>query len=268
MPAIQLARLRLQAAHLSDSFSRPEAFVRGLTALLDSYADRTHRPGQSGEPPPLITSYHAPAPVLRQILLELTPLLHSSPDQALQLADALWAQVNLECRLLAASILGMLPLERAEAVLERIIRWLKAEKEEQLIDALLEQGLARYRRESSELYLRMVERWLASESLFEQRIGLRALRVLLTDPSFKNLPALFRLLTGFSRAVPGGLRGELVEVMRTLAQHSPHETAYFLRQTLDTSHSLETAWLMRKLLPEFPEETRAGLRETLRKLGR
>ena len=56
MPAIQLTRLRLQTAGLAESFANPQAFVRGLHDLLDYYADRTHRPGQSGAPAPLPTS--------------------------------------------------------------------------------------------------------------------------------------------------------------------------------------------------------------------
>jgi hypothetical protein len=267
MPAIQLARLRLQAAHLGDSFSRPEAFVRGLHAMLDFYADRTLRPGQSGAPHPLISAYHAPAAVLRQILLELNGRIYNDPVQALHLIDVLWKQANLECRVLAASILGALPLDFIGEVLERITTWSKLEKEDQLIDALLDQGLTRYRRESAEMYLRLVERWLASDNLNDQRMALRALRTLLAEVSFKNLPALFRLLTGLTRAVPSGLRNDLVEVMRAMVVHSPHETAYFLRQILASPQSLDTAWLIRKLLPEFPEEAREGLREALRKVG-
>jgi hypothetical protein len=268
MPAIQLARLKLQAAHLRDSYARPEAFVRGLKAMLESYADRTHRPGQSGEPPPLISAYHAPAPVLRQVLLELAPLIQSHPDQALILAEALWAQENLECRLLAASILGVLPIGHAQEVLLRVTSWSMEEKENRLVDALLGQGLLRYRREATEMYLRLVERWLASESLNEQHLGLRAVRTLLEDTSFSNLPALFRLLAPLARAVPSGLRNDLVDVMSALARQSPPETAYYLRQTLASPQSLDTAWLIRKLLPEFPPETREGLRETLRTVGR
>jgi hypothetical protein len=268
MPAIQLTRLRLQAAHLRDSFSRPEAFVRGLKAMMEYYTDRTHRPGQSGEPPPLISAFHAPAPVLRQILLELTPLIRSEPDRALALTDALWSQNNLECRLLAASILGTLPVENSGGVLERINSWSRAEKEDRLLDALLDQGLQGYRRESSIQLLSLVESWLGSDNLNDQRIGLRTLIALLKDSSFTNLPALFRLLTTLVKAVPTGLRNELIDVLTALARRSPNETAFFLRQNLASPRSLDTAWLIRQLLPEFPEDSRAGLREALRQVGK
>jgi len=35
MPAINLARLKTQAARLSEKFSEPEAFIRELNELLD-----------------------------------------------------------------------------------------------------------------------------------------------------------------------------------------------------------------------------------------
>ncbi len=268
MPAIQLTRLRLQAAHLRDSFSRPEAFARGLQAMLELYADRTHRPGQAGKPPPLISAYHVPAPVLRQILLELKPLILSDAERALLLCDTLWAQPNLECRMLAASILGFLPASHAEKTLERVQIWAGAEKEEQLIDTLLNQGLLNFRQELPERFLGLVERWLNSENLQEQRLGLKALAPLIEEEANENNPVLFRLLTPLTRAVPPVLRSDLIVALGAMAHHSPTETAYYLCQNLASPHSLDTPWLARQLLPEFPPETRQTLREALRQLGR
>jgi hypothetical protein len=57
-------------------------------------------------------------------------------------------------------------------------------------------------------------------------------------------------------------------VMAALARRSPSETAHFLRQNLASPQGLDTAWLIRKLLPEFPQEARARLRETLRETGK
>jgi hypothetical protein len=268
MPAIQLARLRLQAAHLRDSFSRPEAFARGLQAMMEYYADRTHRSGQSGEPPPLIPAYHAPAPVLRQVLLELKPLIQQNPEAALVLADVLWSQNNLECKLLATSILGNIPVENTNGVLIRITAWSRVEKEDKLLQALLNQGLAGYRRTSPINFLKLVEQWLASDLLNEQKTGLMALAVLIEDPSFTNLPAIFQRLTAPVKAVPAGLRSSLLDVLRGLARRSPTEAAYFLKENLLSPGSLAAAWLIRQLLNEFPKDTRETLRESLRQAGK
>lgn len=268
MPAIQLTRLRLQAAHLRDSFTRPEAFVRGLQAMLEFYTDHTHRSGQAGKPPPLIPAYHVPAPVLRQVLLELKPQISSEPERALLLSDSLWSQKNLECRVLATSILGLLPASYADPVLERVEGWAKAEKEDQLLESILDQGLSNYRRELPARLLGLVERWLHSESLHEQRLGLIAIVPVLEEGRHENLPAIFRLLTPLTRAVPKGLRLDLIKVLIAAAHSAPRETAFFLRQTLASPDNLDTAKLVRQLIPEFPAETRMGLRDALRQIGK
>jgi hypothetical protein len=268
MPAIQLARLKLQAAHLRDSFSRPEAFVRGLHAMLDFYADRTHRPGQSGEPQPLIPAYHAPEPVLRRIGLEVAPLLASDPGGALVLIDALWAQPNLECRLLAASLLGSIPAPHSGAMLQRIQAWAQAEKNDRLLAALLGEGLTGYRLQAVEPFLHLLDGWLHSENLHEQRMGLVALLPLIEVDEYHNLPVLFRLITSHLRSAHPDLRPDLLSVLEALSRHSPIETAHFLKENLASSSGLDTPWLTRQILPVFTPEIRRSLREALRQIGK
>ena len=50
MPAIQLARLKIQISELLRFFDSPPDFIRELHAIYEFYADRTKRPGQSGKP--------------------------------------------------------------------------------------------------------------------------------------------------------------------------------------------------------------------------
>src|SRR5512145_962522 len=110
MPAIQLARLKLQAVELAASFRQPAVFARKLDDLCEFYANRTYRPGVSGEShPSLLKSYNIPAPVLREVQHELTPLAYAEPQATLALCQSLWEEPILEHRLLAAGILGQLP---------------------------------------------------------------------------------------------------------------------------------------------------------------
>ncbi|MGE5124163.1 MAG: hypothetical protein ACM3H7_06560, partial [Acidobacteriaceae bacterium] len=92
MPAIQPARLKQQIANLADKFNHPNQFIAQLHALLDQYSDHTHRPGQSGIPSPLISSYNTPPPVMRQIWQALLPLARNDAKSALAICDALWAE--------------------------------------------------------------------------------------------------------------------------------------------------------------------------------
>jgi hypothetical protein len=260
MPAIQLSRLKIQAARLAELIPTPDLFVRSLRTILEYYSDRTHRPGQSGEPPPLLPAYNVPFPVLRQILHELTAPLSKNQSQGLLICDALWAQEQYECRLLAARVLGLLPVEPLEPVYERLMVWV-LEDEERVLNELLSQGLTRWRKEAPNSYLIQLNEWMRSSSFTEQKLGLKALLPLIDDRSFTNFPVLFRLLNPMVRVAPSQIRPDLIPVLRSLAKRSPKETAFFLRQNMA---SQDTAWLTRKVLSEFSENLQQSLREEMK----
>jgi hypothetical protein len=264
MPAILPARLRQQAALLVKHFYKPAAFVRSLHHLLDGYADRVHRPGQAGEPPPLLTAYKVRPPVLRQILLELAPLARDDPESGLTLCDALWEQPYLEFRLLAASLLGQIPCIPSEPILERLHAWIKPEVEARLVDALFTHGLACLRQKDPMALIGLAESWLNEKDWFYQQMGLRLLLPLINDPQFENLPVFYRLILPLTRTAPVRLRPDLLDVLAALTRRSPNETAYFLQRTAAMPNSPDTAWLIRQSLHEFPEKMREGLRDLSR----
>src|SRR5574341_625081 len=265
MPAINLPRLKLLAAELASLFDQPEAFLRALKGLLDLYADRVHRFGQAGEPPPLIQAYHVPPPMLRQLAQELNPYAAEDAPRTLALCDILWAEPMLEPRLLAAMLLGQAPLTEAGSILERVQRWAQPIAEDRLIDALIQHGLSRVRHEQPERLLQQSSEWLTSDDTGLQRLGLRALLLLASDMNFDNLPAILHQLMPFVRTAPYPIRADIMDVLITLARRSPKETAYTLRQSLEAPDHPETAWLIRQAMPYFPDETQASLRAARRK---
>jgi hypothetical protein len=265
MPAILLAKLKIQAANLAEKFDQPEKFVKELHALCDVYAERTRRPGQAGEPPPLLSTYKLPSPVLRQVLKEITPYLRSQRQAALRLADALWAEPFLEFRLLAASVLGSISPQPVETLLERVQAWTLPGLDDRLLTALISDGLARVRAEETALYLDLIKTWLESQDVFSQRLGLRALLFLLNSSSFENMPLAMRLLAPVLRAGHSRLKPDLLDVIQALALRSPRETAFFLRQNLAVKNDNPgTPWLIRNSLGCFPLEMQASLRQALR----
>jgi hypothetical protein len=104
--------------------------------------------------------------------------------------------------------------------------------------------------------------------VYQQQQGLRALLPMINDPRFENLPVFFRLIAPLTRTAPSAVRPDLLDVLESLARRSPPETAFFLRQTLDTPNSPDTPWLIRQCLRAFPDELQASLRETVRGLDR
>jgi hypothetical protein len=266
MPAIQPARMKIQVARLSEMTHQPERFVHELHGLLDFYADRTHRPGQFGEPPPLLASYKTPDPVMRQIEREIASLAEE-PASALALVDALWAEAVLEFRLLAIRLLGRVPLRPPQAVLERARQWIASNPEDRLQSALLEHGLARLRQEAPSDFYPLVERWLNAKEISSRQAGLRALAYLASDPGFENVPALIRLVAPWVRATPAPLKQEMAGLMRALAARFPREASFLLKQNLAADRP-DSIWLARQALPELPEEVQQGLREALRQYQR
>lgn len=268
MTAIQPERLKQQAVQLAEHFADPPTYVRELHQLLDYYADRVRRPGQSGRPAPLIQSYNVRPPVLRALLVELLPRLQADLQSGLALCDALWEQPYLEFRMLAILLLGQAAPDPPEAILQRIQSWITPALELQLVESLLSLGVARLQREHPMILLQQVERWLAHPQPFYQQLGLRALLPLVNNPGFENLPVFFRLITPLCQAAPSGLRADLLDVLAALARRSPQETAYFLRQVLAYPDAPDTPWLIRQSLSEFPPEIQAGLRNAVRAIER
>jgi hypothetical protein len=264
MPAIQPARLKRQVTDLVALYDQPVVFVRQLHALLDLYSDYTQRLGQAGIPSPLMASYNTPPPVMRQVWHELSKITRSHPNAALHLGDALWAEANVDLQLLAARLLGQLPLQPPEPVIERLQTWVHSDPDRRFLDGLLKYGLIRFLTDAPGLLLDLISSWLSSNDLQSQHAGLRALLPLSSDPTSPHLPVIFRLITPYTRNAPSRLRPDIVAVLVSLAHCSPSETAYLLRQNLATPGNPDTPWLIRHVLNEFPAETQTGLHAAMK----
>jgi hypothetical protein len=265
MPAIYPARLRKQVAMIGEHFDQPAAFVRSLHHLLEFYADRAHRPGKSGEPAPLLDAYHVRRPVLREIVLGLSSQIKADPKASLALCDALWEQKFLEFRLLAVRMIGLIPSRSAsELIVERVDRWADLAQEEQIQEVLVDQGLASLRQEDPQKFFHLVKGWLESENPDRQASGLNALLPVIANPDFENLPMFFSMLQPFCRIAASRVRPALLDVLAALAKRSPQETSFFLQHTLEMPNSPDTAWLIRHVVAEFPEEFQPSLRSAAR----
>jgi hypothetical protein len=264
MPAIQPARLKHQTAHLAAVFEQPEDFLKALINLLNFYADHTHRPGQGGVPLILLESYQVPGPVLREIIFELKPIARAKSQATLRLSQFIWQEPNLECRLIAAALIGQIPPFPPEQTVDVIQEWLEIKPEDRIIQTLIDQGMGRLRREQTAYYLDMVKEWLSRSSFDYRRYGLWALYYLAVDPDYRNLPEIFNLLTPFLRSIPNELRPDILNILQNLAHHAPQETAFLLKQNLNRSDASDITWLTRQLIQEFPQPIQVNLRESLR----
>jgi hypothetical protein len=267
VPAIQPARLKQQAVLVAGHFDNPPAFLRSLHHLLEFYAERAKRPGQSGKPGPQISAYQVRPPVIRQLLKEIQPLAENNPEKGLALCDTLWDENILEFRTMSAMLLGKIPIPPSEPILNRIQKWIKPELEIYLIDALITNGLLTLREEEPQTVTRLAKGWLMNEDNFSNLLGLRVIITMIEDPEFDNIPIIFRMIQPMTRQVKPALRQDLLDVLSDLAIRSPKETAFFLRQTIDIPSATDAPWLIRQTLSSFPDDLQENLREALRSKG-
>ncbi len=266
MPAIDLARLKLQAARLAENFSNPPAFLRQLHEMLELYTNRTMRASQVAKKLNLPT-YHTPPPVLRQIERELAPLAERLPLKGGVLVNELWKDGTFEARLLAARLTGMLPPAEAMPILGRLSNWLTHSTDEEVRRALLTDAFARVRRENPEAFFLLLEEWLKSPRSAWQIWGMQALLPLLESPEFENLPAVFRILRPAVLAAGPATQLDLQACLVALARLSPTETSFYLREMLAGDPPPMFLRTLRRMLPALPDELQAPLRNLLRALS-
>ena len=266
MPAIQPARLKHQTAYLASVFEQPEEFRKALSNLLNYYSDHTHRPGQGGVHSTLIESYQVPGQVIREIIFELKPIIQAKPQVTLQLSQFIWQEPVLEYHLIASALIGQISPFPPDQVIHTIQAWLEAKPEDQIMRALINQGMLRLRREQTTTYLEVAQEWFSRSSVEYRRYGLWAFYYLAIDPDYRNLPEVFHLLTPLLRSTPNELRPDILNITQNLAHYAPQETAYLLKQNINRSDAPDIAWLTRNLIPEFPQSIQANLREALRSI--
>jgi hypothetical protein len=263
MPAIDLARLKTQAALLTEQFGYPRGFVLALNELLDYYTNHTMRASLVARRLNVPT-YYTPAPVLRLIERELAPMADSFPIEAVALVNAMWKSGSLETRLLAGRMLGYIPPAQAMPALVRLPDWLIQSPDKEIRQSLLTDTFARLRRENPEAFFALLEDWLKSPRSGLQVWGMQALLPLLNDPDFQNLPAVFRILRPAVRAAGPSTQIELQACLVALARISLTETLVFLREILAALPAPALVRTLRRSLPAFPAELQASLRELLR----
>ncbi len=261
MPAASVVRLQEQIATLIGRMNRPLDFFRTLKDLLETYGDHAYRAGEAVTGISILPSYHVAPLVWRQLEVSLAQAAKRFPQQALDVIPLLWADEYRELRDLAAWMLGHIPASEANAVVSTLQQLVISDVDLTLLRTLLDKGTLTLRRESEETLLRLIENWHSHEQSAYRRAGLFLCEVLVSDPTWENLPAIFRLLHPLSEKPEPAWLNDLVVVFQKLAERSPSEVAYFLRQVLHRGENPMTGRLVRKVASFLPAEMGESLRK-------
>lgn len=260
MPAISPARLKKDAEQLFEQLADSEAFDRSLEEVLDFYADRTVRPSQAGRPASLLPAYHVPKPVLRELSKGLAEFAAEEPDEAFRLAVRMWLRGVSEYMLLAIRLLEDLPETENDRVVQRLTSWMLATEDE----ALLEEIFRVCGTKDPEAALGAAAEMLETRKTGPVISALIGLAALAKRADEGLLPGVFKLLGRLLENPSLGQPARLLALTRALAERSPSETAFFLRQYYLVSMRLDVGRILRQCMPAFPEAIQEDLRKMLR----
>ncbi len=265
MPAIDLSRMRKQAARLADFFFLPDEFIRHLHEMLEFYVNYTVRKPPASAPGANLRSYRTPSVIVKQIQQELAgrAALPENADAALELADRLWDEEWLETRVLAAFLLGAIP-PREERLLARLTAWTRQLYDADLRAELLNTSLMRLRREAPDLFLELVSEWLRPQRKSLWQNGIQAVISAVSDKEFHNLPPLMKEIEPVVKTAPPKLQGDIEALVQALYAASPTETTYFVRQMLLDSDGLMATTTFRRIAPSLPRDLQEEIREFIR----
>lgn len=258
MPTIKLARLKQETASLSEHFSEPATYLRGLEHLLQNYSVPVHRQGQVKGMRPVLKSYEVPPPLLKHLQIELAEQARQAPQAALAVADGLWARRTIETRQLAARLLGAIEASPHELI-ARLESWAGQDHEPILAPELAQQATLSLSVRHPDQLILFAQRLLASGEVRKQAFALGALRTLLDGAQFANLPAIFEILSEVARVADRKLRPDLAALLGALAQRSPKETEFFIEQGLESGANPGLQWVARRVMKALPADSRDRL---------
>ena len=199
MPAVQMEKLRLESANLAGKFAQPDLFRYEFLELMDRYSDRTFRSSQVTLPGKLLASFHVPDRVMWQIKNDLEPQVRIHTQSiALDCCQLLWNGDTVEEKQLAIAILGVIPSNPPGPIIDLVLRFYHPEMDPYLGNKLVADGLTDIRRNHFDLWLDLIQNWIASDDVRQTAQAYQALTGLAER---KKATGIYRPSTGlYARA--------------------------------------------------------------------
>lgn len=264
MSAINLSRLRTQLGLLIPQIQDTAVFIHGLREIYQFYADNTH---PVGEPPTgmfTLPAFNTPMILNREILFTLSKYCAEDPGRVLELIDQLWQEPEVELRQLAAQLLGKLPRENENDVIDRIRTWSESSVQPEILPFLHQHASTGIRRTNPERWLDLLNEWESAQKDWLARLAIEGIIPLIDDHNFENLPAIFTFITPFIITPGKDYHIDLVIVIQHLARRSEVETVHFLKKAISLSADPTMARFIRKTLEYFSPARQESLRSALR----
>lgn len=262
MTAINPARLKMQIAELGELIDQADQFAAGLHELLAYYSARIQQTSLSRTPLRLQT-YQVPKPVIQALESELAERLAGKPEAGYPLVDALWDEYWLEFRQIAVQVLGILPSNEPDRILDRILKWLDQCSTEDIRRMIMTEGLNSLASESPDQCITLIEKLISRNDKGSHQAALFGLGMFARNPSYLNLPILYRNLAWILRTEENGLIKEICVLLRILINRSEQETTYFIIKQIDLAYQPRFTRVIRQVINTLSQENQILLREKM-----
>jgi hypothetical protein len=264
MSAINLQRLRTQLDLLLPQIGNLIEFLYGLREIYNFYADHTH---PVSEPPTgvfTLPAFNTPPVLTREVLLRLTPYTVAEPDLVLELIDLLWQEPEVELRQLAAQLLGKLPAEKFDQVIDRIRTWSETASNPELLPFLHQQASIGIREHAPQRWLDLLYEWETSANNWLVKLAIQGVIPLIDDEDYENLPAIFTFITQLIINPGSEFQFDLLTIIQHLAKRSEVETVYHLKKAITLSSDPGMPRFIRRTLEYFSPDMQTSLRNASR----
>lgn len=268
MPAVNLLQLRIELNDLLWNFTDPPAFRKTLLDLLEKFAYTAYRSESKTQSVSTRPQLQVSLILLREMDLVLIPAIREQPQAALAICDLLWNDENIDVCLIASRMLGEIPIEHADLVLDRAGEWALHGMRHMTARTLLKNASALIMRHDPEILLRKVRRWYVDPREEQNFLCLEGMAILVEDNSFENLPAIFTLVEALMGEATMDTQKSLEELFLVLYRRTPNETVYVIRQCLKSDPNITAQRVIRHVIPEFAENVRKSLNDELRAAAR
>ncbi len=252
MPAIHIDRLVQQTKTIFEPESPGPIFRENLRSLLEVHANLAYRPGVEIQRKSLVPKLHLAPIVMQHLQKQFSALAKTKPELALEYADQLWLEDLYESRFFSAVILGSLPLTYNHKIIDRFVTWGSKTSDKEIHQVLFKYGTQNIKQSSATKWLDIIQNWVDSGGIPQAITAIYALQTLINDPSFINLPKVFRIITPLFSLNNRKITTGLTLLIDDLALINPNETSHYLSNILLSTSYSTPKQIIRKSLKSFP----------------
>lgn len=263
MPAIHLDRLEQQLNQVFTTGIPGEVFRQNFLSLVEAHANLAYQEGKDIQRKSLIPKLQLPPILMHRIQLRLISIAKTNPNLAIEYAEQLWTINFYETKLLSSIILGNLPESSTQLVVQKFLDFGLSANDFEIHQILLLNGSKNIRQTSQNKWLEIIYSWIDSNQTSHIILAISAVRALVQEPSFINLPRIFKIITPLFSIENRRVTSALLMLMTDLVEKNSNETAYFLSSTMLSGAPKITAQFIRKILKLFPPKERQILRDSL-----